>query len=167
MLKEMQRNAAFMDPTRAAANHVGAQASAMQTAAGNQGAGPAMAFMGMNQAAAAGGVNARDLYQMGGQQPAAQPQAAPAAGWTCSCGAAENTGNFCTECGAKKPEENVWVCACGSHYKGRFCPQCGKPKPAGVPQYRCDKCGWQPEDPPHPPKFCPRCGDPYDDKDKQ
>ena len=49
MLKEMQRNAAFMDPTRTAAHFVGAQASAMQTAAGNQGAGPAMTlqFMGV------------------------------------------------------------------------------------------------------------------------
>ena len=48
-----------MDPTRAAAHMVGAQASAMQAAASNTSAGPAMAFMGMNQAAAAGGITPR------------------------------------------------------------------------------------------------------------
>ena len=172
MIKELQRNAAFMDPTRAAAHLVGAQASAMQAAAANQGAGPAMAFMGMNIAGQMGGMNAQNLYQMGAQQQAAQQQAAqpaPAApaGWTCACGQTGVTGNFCPECGTKKPEAQVdgWTCSCGAVNKGKFCAECGKPKPAGVPQYKCDKCGWEPADPAHPPKFCPECGDPFDDGD--
>ena len=169
MLKEMQRNAAFMDPTRAAAHMVGAQAAAMQAAAANQGAGPAMAFMGMNMAGQMGGMNAQSLYQMGAQQQAAQPApapaAAPAGGWTCACGHAGNTGRFCAECGKPRPAADGWTCSCGAVNKGRFCAECGKPKPAGVPQYKCDKCGWEPKDPAHPPKFCPECGDPFDDGD--
>ena len=164
MIKDLQRSAAFMDPTRAAAHLVGAQAAAMQTAASNTSAGPAMAFMGMNQAAAAGGINAQALYQMGAQQPAPAP-AAPAAGsWSCSCGQTGNTGKFCTACGKPRPEAG-WVCSCGTHNTGKFCSECGAKKPAGVPQYKCDKCGWEPADPRHPPKFCPECGDPFDDGD--
>ena len=173
MLKELQRNAAFMDPTRAAAHMVGAQASAMQAAASNQGAGAAMAFMGMNMAQGAGGINAQNLYQMGQQQAAAAPApaapAAPAAeGWKCACGATA-TGKFCPECGAKKPEPKPadgWTCpACGAQVSGKFCPECGAKKPAGIPQYKCDKCGWEPEKGVKPPKFCPECGDPFDDGD--
>ena len=108
MLKELQRNAAFMDPTRAAAHLVGSQGDAMKMAASNQGAGPAMAFMGMNMAGQAGGMNAQNLFQMGQQQqqqmqqPAPAPAAAPAGGWTCACGAV-NTGKFCANCGTPRP----------------------------------------------------------------
>ncbi len=69
MLKELQRNAAFMDPTRAAAHLAGSQGDAMKAAAANKG-GAAMAFMGMNMAGQAGGMNAQDLYAMGQQQTA-------------------------------------------------------------------------------------------------
>ena len=167
MLKELQKNAAFRDPTLAAANLVGAQAAAMQSAAKNEGAGAAMAFMGMNMAGQAGGFNAQSLYQMGQQQPAAPAAAAPAAdSWTCpSCGKAA-TGKFCPECGTKKPAPAAgWTCSCGAVNQGKFCAECGAKKPAGVPQYKCDKCGWTPEDPAHPPKFCPECGDPFGDED--
>ena len=208
MLKEMQRNAAFMDPTRAAAHLVGAQAAAMQSAASNQNAGPAMAFMGMNMAGVAGGMNAQNLFEMGQQQQmqqqqmqqqqASQPTPAPAAqGWTCSCGQGGITGNFCPNCGSRKPEPkpagDSWQCACGATVTGKFCPECGSPKPtpaddgwtcscgavnkgkfcsecgakkpAGAPLYKCDKCGWEPEDPKHPPRFCPECGDPFNEGD--
>ena len=160
MIKELQRNAAFRDPTMAAAHLVGAQASAMQDAAKNQG-GAVNAFMGMGMAGQAGGMNAQSLYQMGAQQQSAQP--APADSWKCACGAMA-TGNFCPECGAKKSQSG-WTCSCGAVNKGKFCSQCGAKKPEGVPQYKCDKCGWEPADPAHPPKFCPECGDPFDTGD--
>lgn len=198
MLKELQRNAAFMDPTRAAAFMVGSQGEAMKTAAGNT-AGAAVGFMGMGMAGGmmGGGMNAQNLYAMGqqqAQQAPAQPPAAPA-GWTCSCGqtgnqgnfcqscgqpkpvpkpaggwtcacGAVNTGKFCAECGKPQPAADGWTCSCGAVNKGKFCAECGQPKPAGVPQYRCDKCGWEPEKGAKPPKFCPECGDPFDDGDQ-
>jgi membrane protease subunit (stomatin/prohibitin family) len=183
MIKELQRNATFRNPTMAAAHMVGAQAAAMQSAAANEGAGPAMAFMGMNMAGQAGGMNAQNLFAMGQQQtppqqqyqqppqqqqpPASPPPAPTAEGWSCpACGHAGNSGKFCMECGKPKPEQaEGWSCACGAVNKGKFCMECGKPKPAGVPQYKCDKCGWEPEDKVSPPKFCPECGDVFDDGD--
>lgn len=166
MIKELQRNAALRNPSMAAAHLVNAQAEAMQAAAANNNAGPMMAFVGMNLANQAGGMNAGQLFQMTAQQQTAQPPQ-PEQGWNCPCGKTGNRGNFCTECGGKKPADNSWTCECGSQNKGRFCPQCGKPKPAGVPQYQCDKCGWEPEDPAKPPRFCPECGDSFGDEDRK
>ena len=165
MIKELQRNAVFRNPNMAAAHLVGAQAQAMQDAARNQG-GAFTGFMGMNMANMNSGLNANTLFQMGTEQQARQTPAQSAANsWKCACGAAA-TGKFCPECGAKKPEAEGWTCQCGAVNKGKFCSECGARRPAGAPVYRCDKCGWQPEDPTHPPKFCPECGDPFDDNDK-
>ena len=164
-IKELQKSAVFRNTNMAAAHMVQAQAEAMKTAAGNKN-GAMMGFMGMNMAQSAGGFNAASLFQMGQQQSAAP--AAPAAGantWKCACGAV-NTGKFCVECGASKPADG-WICSCGAVNKGKFCSECGAKKPASEPLYRCDKCGWEPEDPKHPPKFCPECGDKFDDEDIQ
>ena len=166
MIKELQKNAALRDPTMAAAHLVGAQAQAMQDAAKNEGQGAFMAFAGMNMAGQAG-MNASNLFAMGQQQQAQQAQQPAADSWTCACGAV-NTGKFCTNCGAKKPEAAPgWTCECGAVNQGKFCSNCGAKKPADAPLYRCDKCGWQPEDPAHPPKFCPNCGDAFDENDAQ
>ena len=96
---------------------------------------------------------------------AKKPEPKPAGGWKCACGATAN-GKFCPECGSSKPaDDGGWTCSCGQQNKGKFCVGCGSKKPAGVPQYRCDKCGWQPEDPTKAPRFCPECGDPFDNGD--
>ena len=170
MIKQAQRTAIMRDPTMAAATLVGAQADAMKAAASNE-AGAMTGFMGMGMAMnAGGGMNAQNLFAMGQQQQPQQsapaPAAAPAAsGWKCSCGATV-TGKFCPECGSPKPADaDGWTCSCGTVNKGKFCQNCGAKKPAGVPQYRCDKCGWEPEKGTTPPKFCPECGDPFDDGD--
>lgn len=176
MIKELQRTAVLRNPGMAAATLAGAQAEAMKAAASNKNAGPMMAFAGMNMANMAGGVNPSQLYQMGGQSGNAQA-ASPAqmgfgpvagmgapAGWTCSCGRTGNRGKFCEECGAPRPTEG-WTCSCGAVNRGKFCSECGARKPEGAPLYRCDKCGWEPADPQHPPKFCPECGDAFDEND--
>ncbi len=202
---------ALSNPNARVAFMTGATGQAMQAAAANEG-GAMGAFMGMGMANATGGnmmgaLNQQMAMQQQAPQYAPQQQAAaPApqaetfvadswkcscgavntgkfcaecgakkpepkaaeAGWTCTCGHSGNTGKFCAECGAAKPTEQTgWTCSCGSVNTGKFCANCGAKKPEAAPVYKCDKCGWVPEDPHNPPKFCPECGDIFDDNDKQ
>lgn len=155
MIKQAQRTAIMRDTTMAAATLVGAQADAMKAAAEND-SGAMTGFMGMGMAMNAGGANAAGLFEMGGKN---EP-ASGSGGWKCSCGA-QATGNFCPECGKARG----WKCSCGQTNLGKFCTNCGSKKPSGSLLYRCDKCGWEPEDPANPPKFCPQCGDPFNEDD--
>jgi len=71
--------------------------------------------------------------------------------------------------GAELVIENIdlkyWMCTCETQNKGKFCTTCGKAKLSGIPQYKCDKCDWEPDDNTQPPNFCQECGDPFDDGD--
>ncbi|MBQ8526232.1 MAG: SPFH domain-containing protein [Clostridia bacterium] len=169
MIKEIQRNAAFRNPTMAAAHMVGAQAQAMQDAAKNEGGMGAMGgFFGMNMAQNAGAGAAANLFAMGQQSAQPAETAVPAKStWNCECGT-HNSGKFCENCGKPQPSPAMgWQCGCGTANTGKFCQNCGSKKPEGAPLYKCDKCGWTPEDPMNPPKFCPECGDVFDESDKQ
>ena len=165
LIKQAQRVAILRDPTMAAATLAGSQADAMRAAASNEG-GAMGAFIGMGMAQQAGGMNAQNLYNIGNQNAQQQnTQAASADGWQCKCGE-NNTGKFCKECGEPKPAPaGQWNCSCGATNTGKFCQECGKPNPAA--SYKCNKCGWEPENGTNPPKFCPECGDVFDDNDKK
>ena len=193
MIKQLQKTAVLQNPNMAAATLVGAQGEAMKAAASNPN-GAMAGFMGMGMVQNSMGTDAQSLFAMGqqqrmqqqnqAQQLAAQEQRSVAQagqpgqnnaavsnevsnGWVCECGIL-NTGKFCVECGKPKPQPvQGWVCSCGTVNKGKFCMECGAKKPAEAPLYKCDKCGWEPEDPKNPPKFCPECGDPFDDNDIQ
>lgn len=184
MIKDLQKKAVYRNADMGAAAMAEAAAEAMKGAANNPN-GAMFGFMGMNMAQNMGTANMQNLYQMGAmqkeqqaqqmqqqqpmqqaQQPAPQQPAPASDGWKCECGAV-NTGKFCIECGKPKPAPAAdgWTCSCGAVNKGKFCPNCGAKKPADEPLYKCDKCGWEPADPKHPPKFCPECGDVFNDSD--
>lgn len=170
MIKQLQRSAVFRNPTMAGATLVDAQSEAMRKAAENEG-GSFVGFAGMNMAQQAGGMNASNLFAMGAQQEQQQASTQPTTNnstantWKCSCGK-ENIGNFCAECGSKKPVDETWTCQCGTVNKGKFCMECGTPKPSDK-KIVCDKCGWEPQNSSVTPKFCPECGDVINENDQQ
>lgn len=76
--------------------------------------------------------------------------------WDCSCGKKGIVGNFCNNCGAKKPMSvDVWTCECGNHgIVGNFCNNCGKKRPESVIDMWDCKCGTKGII----GKFCNNCG---------
>ena len=171
-IQEYQRSTAMGRDANMFRGHMaGATAQAMGTAAANPN-GAMAGFMGMGMAGnmmggmsgmmqgAATMQNTMVNQQVGGFGAPSQ------GGWKCECGT-DNTGKFCQNCGKPQPTQvQGWTCECGATNMGKFCQNCGKPKPAGAPLYKCDKCGWVPEDPSNPPRFCPECGDIFDENDK-
>ena len=153
------------NPFMMAGRMTNATADAMQTAAGNS-AGAMTGFMGMGMVGMGGQGGfgaAQNLYNMGAQQQQqAQMQQAQmqqtqqqpqAGGWTCPTCGKSVIGNFCQECGTKKPAPaSGWTCTqCGQAVTGNFCPNCGTKKPAA--DWICPNCGKTVTG-----NFCPDCG---------
>ncbi len=79
--------------------------------------------------------------------------------WDCQCGNKGITGNFCSNCGEKRPVRmaapGTWDCTCGAKgNRGNFCSNCGAGKPVtglGVWNCSCGKTGLT-------GAFCDNCG---------
>ena len=151
-ISDRQMAQTMINPNQAAAVMTNATANAMQDAANNT-AGAMTGFMGMGMAQGMGGGAASSMFAQGAQQQgayeqpqsqypmaqgggfagAAQSQGAPAAagGWACPQCGQENTANFCSNCGTKKPEAPAsWFCPqCGQENKANFCSNCGTARP--------------------------------------
>lgn len=154
------------NPFMMAGRMTNATADAMQTAAGNS-AGAMTGFMGMGMVGMGGQGGfgaAQNLYNMGAQQQQQQAQMQQAqmqqtqqqpqaGGWTCPTCGKSVVGNFCQECGTKKPAPaSGWTCTqCGQAVTGNFCPNCGTKKPAA--DWICPNCGKTVTG-----NFCPDCG---------
>ena len=93
---------------------------------------------------------------LSGLSPKSVPVASGA--WDCACGQKGITGNFCSNCGSRRPVSggaNTWDCSCGRKGNtGNFCDNCGarrpEAKPAawdcvcgrkGITGNFCDNCG--------------------------
>ena len=127
-----------------------AVAKGLQSAGSNRG-GAGQAFMAMGMGMQGAGNFMASASQTNAQQMQ-QQAAAPANGWTCSCGTV-NTGNFCTNCGGKKPAPSgTWKCSCGAENTGNFCTNCGNKKPAPSGDWTCS-CGTV-----NTGNFCTNCG---------
>lgn len=114
----------------------GSIARGLEAAGSNEG-GAGQSFLGMGigmnaMGAGMGQFSQTNMEQMRGQDGSGQAVTTQSgsvhAGWTCPQCGHTNSGNFCSECGSKRPEPGIGKC-----------PECGKPVEPGA-------------------KFCPECG---------
>ena len=148
LLQKRNEAAIFTDPSMREAYVQTSIADGMKAAGSNpNGAGNAFMAMNMGMNAAGGFMNTASNNNM------QQMQQANVGGWDCSCGHKGNTGKFCAECGAKKPEPaGSWKCVCGTVNTGKFCAECGTKKPESD-TWDCS-CGHKG----NTGKFCAECG---------
>lgn len=196
LLSKYANDSILFDPNARAARMTASIASGMEAAGSNEG-GAMLGFagmaMGMNAAGAMGLMPGQQVPYSQGNAPGTgswtctcgntmpsdsafcskcgskKPDSSKpnSDAWKCSCGRVVQDGIFCPNCGRKKPEGNKWTCSCGNVTEDMFCSKCGNKRPDIPASFKCNKCGWVPDDPKNPPAFCPKCGDPFNDADKQ
>lgn len=137
-LINMRNKGAMLSDAAVQQGYVAANISEGLKDAGSNANGSMAGFMGMGVgmnagAGILGGYQQNPQYhnqqpQQTAPQQEAPQQTAPSDGWTCSCGKV-NTGNFCSECGSKKPEapKKRFCTNCGAELSenAKFCPECG------------------------------------------
>ncbi len=152
LINMRNRGSMLSDPSVREGYVQGAVARGIESAGSNpQGAAGAFVGVGMGMGSVGGFMSTASETNRQGM--AEQNRRENENGWICSCGA-KNTGNFCSNCGNKKPSPaGAWVCSCGAENKGKFCSNCGNKKPDA--SWFCTQCGTEND---AFAKFCKECG---------
>lgn len=142
-----QRDVLQAEVQKAYAEGIGNMGPAISTGGGSSIVGDMMG-LGVGMAAASAiAPQIGGMFQGMAQQPQAQqmmPASAVAGAWDCECGNKGVSGNFCNNCGAKKPvpvAADTWDCTCGQKsISGNFCNNCGSRRPEKQAIWDCS-CG--------------------------
>lgn len=124
-----QKDVLQADVQKAYAEGIGNMGPAISASGGSSIVGDMMGLgVGMAAASAIAPQIGGMMQGFGVQQLATDNISASEDTWDCSCGQKGLMGNFCNNCGAKKPEEpSTWNCSCGkTGITGNFCDNCGK-----------------------------------------
>ena len=143
-IEKYQETKGYTDPSMLGAYMGMGQTQAMQAAGANaNGAVSGFAGLGM-MGGMNGGADISGLMQQGQAQAAAKAEAQAQAQAPAQAEPAA--------------DENIWICACGARNSGNFCPNCGTKRPEKEKVAVCPECGFTAPDPENPPRFCPDCG---------